>query len=164
MTVNDIQSNESGGYSCTMRPIAGPGETLKSGTPAIVNGSAGIHRFAITMSDYGAVASFPESLLKGNYVESSLSQSGDARKYLFAQNTFKAFDGSRNVAANQCWMECNVAQANEFTISFSDPTGIDAVLTTAQGEGGDIYNVAGERLDRAQKGINIVGNKKVLVK
>jgi hypothetical protein len=164
MTVNDIQSNESGGYSCTMRPIAGPGETLKSGTPAIVNGSAGIHRFAITMSDYGAVASFPESLLKGSYVESRLSQSGDARKYLFAQNTFKAFDGSRNVAANQCWMECNVAQANEFTISFSDPTGIDAVLTTAQGEGGDIYNVAGERLDRAQKGINIVGNKKVLVK
>ena len=57
-----------------------------------------------------------------------------------------------------------MAQANEFTISFSDPTGIDAVLTTAQGEGGDIYNVAGERLDRAQKGINIVGNKKVLVK
>ena len=164
MTVNDIQSNESGGYSCTMRPIAGPGETLKSGTPAIVNGSAGIHRFAITMSDYGAVASFPESLLKGNYVESSLSQSGDARKFLFAQNTFKAFDGSRNVAANQCWMECNVAQANEFTISFSDPTGIDAVLSTAQGEDGDIYNVAGERLDRAQKGINIVGNKKVLVK
>jgi hypothetical protein len=164
MTVNDIQSNESGGYSCTMRPIAGPGETLKSGTPAIVNGSAGIHRFAITMSDYGAVASFPESLLKGNYVESSLSQSGDARKYLFAQNTFKAFDGSRNVAANQCWIECNVAQANEFTISFSDPTGIDAVLSTAQGEDGDIYNVAGERLDRAQKGINIVGNKKVLVK
>ena len=164
MTVNDIQSNESGGYSCTMRPIAGPGETLKSGTPAIVNGSAGIHRFAITMSDYGAVASFPESLLKGNYVESSLSQSGDARKFLFAQNTFKAFDGSRSVAANQCWMECNVAQANEFTISFSDPTGIDAVLSTAQGEDGDIYNVAGERLDRAQKGINIVGNKKVLVK
>ena len=57
-----------------------------------------------------------------------------------------------------------MAQANEFTISFSDPTGIDAVLSTAQGEDGDIYNVAGERLDRAQKGINIVGNKKVLVK
>ena len=162
-TVTDIKNNETG-YSCTMRAIAGPGETLKSGTPAIVNGSAGTHQFVITMSDYAAVTSLPESLLKGNYVVSSLAQSGEAKKFIFANNAFKAFEGSKEIAANQCWLECNVAQASEFTVYFSDPTGIEEITTTTQNKSKNIYNVAGERLQHTQKGINIVDSKKVLVK
>ena len=96
--------------------------------------------------------------------ESSLSQSDDTRKFLFANNTFKAFDGSKNIAANQCWLECNVAQASEFAVHFSDPTGIDDIPATLQDKSGDIYNVAGNKLDTPQKGINIIDSKKVLVK
>ena len=162
-TVTDIKNNETG-YSCTMRAIAGPGETLKSGTPAIVNGSAGTHQFVITMSDYAAVTSLPESLLKGNYVEGSLSQSNDSKKFVFANNTFKAFEGSREIAANQCWLECNVAQAGEFAVYFSDPTGIEEITATPKDKSGNIYNVAGERLPHTQKGINIIDCKKILVK
>ena len=114
------------------------------------------------MSDHGAVTSLPESLLKGKYVESSLTQSGDTKRFLFTNNTFKAFEGSKDVAANQCWMECNVAQAGEFAVYFSDPTGIVEITATPQS--GNIYNVAGERLQHTQKGINIVDSKKILVK
>ena len=163
-TVNDIQYNETSGYSCTMRAIAGPGETLKSGTPAVINGSAGTHSFAITMSDYGAVTSLPESLLKGNYVKSSLSQSNDIKKFIFAENAFKSFDGSKDIVANQCWLECNVAQASEFAVRFCDPTGIEGITSTPQNRSEKIYNVAGERLQHTQKGINIVDSKKILVK
>ena len=162
-TVTDIKNNETG-YCCTMRAIAGPGETLKSGTPTIVKGSAGTHQFAITMSDNGAVVSFPESLLKGNYVENTLAQGSDVKKFTFENSAFKAFDGSKNIAANQCWLECSVAQANELTISFSDPTSIEEMATTTQNGYSNIYNVAGERLNVPQKGINIIDCKKILVK
>ena len=163
-TVTDIKNNETDGYCCTMRAIAGPGDKLKSGTPTIVNGSKGMHQFTITMSDQGAVTSLPESLLKGNYVESSLSQNGNTKKFLFTNNKFKALEGSKDVAANQCWLECNVTQANELIVYFSDPTGIEEITTTPQCNSGSIYSIAGKKLSHPQKGINIINSKKVLVK
>ena len=147
-----------------MRAIAAPGETLKGGTPAIINGSAGSHQLAITMSDYGAATSLSESILKGNYVASNLTQSDDSKKFVFANNTFKAFEGSKEITANQCWVECNQPQATELTICFNDPTGIEKITSTPQEKSGDIYDIAGKRLNTPQKGINIVDSKKILVK
>ena len=164
-TAEDIEYNaEQNGYTCTMRVIAAPGETLKSGTAAIINGSEGVHPFVITMSDYGAVTSFPGSLLKGNYVEGSLTQSDDIRKFVLAENAFRTFDGSKEIAANQCWLECKGTQASELAICFNDPTGIDDIHHSTQNKDCKIYNIAGKRLKSAQKGINIVDNKKILVK
>ena len=164
-TAADIVYNaETNGYTCTMRAIAAPGETLRGGTPAIVNGNEGTHQFAITMSDNGAATSLSESILKGNYVASNLTQSGDSKKFVFANNTFKAFDGSKEIAANQCWVECNQPQATELTICFNDPTGIEKITSTPQEKSGNIYDIAGKRLNTPQKGINIVDSKKILVK
>ena len=72
------------------------------------------------------------------------------------------FEGSKDIAANQCWLECDIAQASELTVHFSDPTGIEEIPSTPQS--GNIYNIAGERLSNPQKGINIIDSKKVLVK
>ena len=164
-TAADIAYNaETNGYTCTMRAIAAPGETLKSGTPTIINGSEGTHRFVITMSDHGAVTSLSESILKGNYVASNLTQSGDSKKFVFANNTFKAFEGSKEIAANQCWVECNQPQAAELTICFNTPTGIEEITSTPQEKSGNIYDIAGKRLNTPQKGINIIDSKKILVK
>ena len=164
-TAADIAYNaETNGYTCTMRAIAAPGETLRGGTPAIVNGNEGTHQFAITMSDYGAAASLSESILKGNYVVSLLTQSSDIKKFVLNNNAFKAFDGSKEIAANQCWVEYNQPKATELTICFSDPTGIESITSTPQGKSGDIYDIAGKRLNTPQKGINIIDSKKILVK
>ena len=164
-TAADIAYNtETNGYICTLQAIAAPGETLKSGTPAIINGKEGTHQFTITMSDNGAVASLSESVLKGNFVEEQLTQSGDTKKFVLDNNVFKAFDGSKAIAANQCWVECNQPQATELTICFNAPTGIENITSTPQGKSGDIYDIAGKRLNTPQKGINIVDSKKILVK
>ena len=104
------------------------------------------------------------SRLNGNYVAGSLSQSGDTRKFLFANSTFKAFDGSKDIAANQCWLECDIAQANELAVYFSNPTGIESITSTPQGKSAGIYDIAGKKLDTPQKVINIIDSKKVLVK
>ena len=54
---------------------------------------------------------------------------------------------------------------NEIRMIFEDDdaTSIED-LNAAPNANGPIYNLAGQRLDKMQKGINIVGGKKVLVK
>lgn len=56
-------------YTCTFSTIASPGETLKGGTPAIVNSGIGEYYFIITTSESAMKGSFPQSLLRGNYME-----------------------------------------------------------------------------------------------
>ena len=152
------------GYTCTMEAIAGPGETLKGGTPVIIKGEAGEYHFPITMSDSDAKVPLPQSLLKGNYVEQSLTQGTDVKKFLLAaESEFRAFEESKNVAANQCWLECGLPEANSIRIEFDDPaTGIYEIQSEPQSK--SIYNIHGQPLSEPQKGINIIDNKKVLVK
>ena len=85
------------------------------------------------------------------------------RKYLLAMQDgaagFEAFEGSAPVAANQCWMECSMPEADELILRFGTSTGISAV--SAVGAPPQVYNIAGQRLLAPQRGINIVEGKKV---
>jgi len=157
--------SEAGGYTCTLSPIATPGETLKGGTPAIINGHEGSYALPITMNDGGAKSSLDQSLLKGHYVSGTLTQGDDMRKYLLAMQDgaagFEAFEGSAPVAANQCWMEYSMPEADELILRFGTSTGISAV--SAVGAPPQVYNIAGQRLLAPQRGINIVEGKKVFV-
>ena len=165
--VTDIEFNNNG-YCCTMRAIAGPGETLKGGTPAIIKANEETIPLAITMSNYGAKGSLPESLLKGNFVESSLTQNTDKKKFIFAnegeKSIFKSFDSSKSIAANQCWVECDIPQATELSIILEEHTAINNIQTHQHKKNCDIYNIAGERLQVPNRGINIIERKKILVK
>ena len=168
VTATDIAyNNNNNTCTCTMRAIAGPGETLKSGTPAVISGNEGVHSFTITMSDYGASGPLQQSLLKGNYIENQLTQSTTERKFVFTEEgenlKFKAFDNSMDIAANQCWIEYNMPQTNEISILFDNGTGIKEITESTKGQNENIYNIAGERLDQPQRGINIIDNKKILV-
>ena len=169
ITAADVEfNNDLNGYTCTMKAIAGPGETLKRGTPAVINGNEGAKALAITMSDYGAKGALKQSILKGNYVESSLIQNADSRKYTFTiegeKEKFTAFEGSRSIAANQCWIECDMGETNELTICFENSTGIHHIHPTPQQQDNGIYSIDGIRLNNIQKGINIIDDKKILVK
>lgn len=160
-----VFDSEVGGYTCTMAPIATSGETLKGGTPAIINGSEGLYALPITMNDGGAKGSLDQSLLKGNYVAGTLTQGGDTRKYLLAMEDgaaeFEAFEGSTSVPANQCWMECGMPEVDELTLCFGTSTDIRAVSAARAAR--KVYNIAGQRLSEPQKGLNIVEGKKVFV-
>lgn len=50
------------------------------------------------------------------------------------------------------------------TIQIGDPTGINSVENGDGKASGAIYNVAGQRLGKAQKGVNIINGRKVMVK
>ena len=159
---------ENGTYTCTLTPIALPGETLKGGTPAIINGEQGYYTLTITMKDSNAKGAHEQSLLKGNFVAEKLTQSASATKYLLASQDgtpgFETFSSTANIAANQCWMECNMPEVDEFTICLPATTGIQSPLAGAQDKPHHpIYNMAGQRLTSPQQGINVMEGKKIVV-
>lgn len=51
-----------------------------------------------------------------------------------------------------------------FKFSFDDETAIEALTSALQSTDCTIYNLAGQRINRLQRGVNIVNGKKVLVK
>ena len=55
------------------------------------------------------------------------------------------------------------AQIEPTAVTAHDPAGINGVETDAENNGA-IYNMAGQRLQKLQKGLNIVGGKKIVVK
>lgn len=154
-------------YTCSMSLMANSGEILKKGTPAIINGSEGVVDFPITMDDNDARNSLPQSLLKGCYVAHTLEQGSGAKRYTLVQQNddvaFEAFEGSTAVHANGCWLECDVAGADRVLLRFDEATGIHDTPSAENDADKEVYNIAGQCLDSQQEGLNIVGNKKVLV-
>ena len=158
-----------------MDVIAEEGEVLKAGTPVIVKAEEGSYTLAITMDDTNAKGALVGSLLKGNFVSQTLTQEGDNKKFIFAngKNGVGFYLLSNNapstIAANKCWMEWTVpagqAEVRSFVISFDDATGIsDIIPETKENRTHLIYNISGQRLNKPQKGLNIIGNKKVIIK
>ena len=160
-------NEEAGGYTCTMMPIAGSGDILRGGTPAIIKAEERTVMLPITMVDGDAKGPLPQSLLRGNYVAQALAQGSDAKRFVLTQQDgevgFRAFDGTTDVAANQCWVECDMPEVSEFALSFGFSTGIYDTPTVGQERSSHIYNIAGQRLSKAQRGVNIIGNRKVVV-
>jgi hypothetical protein len=82
---------------------------------------------------------------------------------------FYLMDEAGTIGANKCWMEWTVpagqAEVRSFVISFDDATGIsDIIPETKENRTHLIYNISGQRLNKPQKGLNIIGNKKVIIK
>ena len=163
-TVADINTEAA---TCTFTPIATSGEPLKGGTPTILKGDEGQYSLPITMAESGAKSSLEQSILKGNYVSCTLSQDDNTRKYSLSRQggvpTFNAINNSTTIAANQCWMECNIPEVSTLALCFSTSTDILTPSATSQGSDKQTYNIAGQRLSRPQKGINIIEGKKVVI-
>ena len=72
---------------------------------------------------------------------------------------------SGSIAAGKAYLQVSQSSVKAFNVVFDDATGIQSVdneqSTIADSA---IYNLAGQRLSKMQKGINIVNGKKVLVK
>lgn len=158
-------------YICTMKAIANPGETLKAGTPVIVKAAGGDYQLAITMNNDGTRSSLSGSLLRGNYVKQNLVQGDVVKKFIFMKPEgqdlgFYRMQETGTIAANRCWMEWAVptemAEARRFILHFSGETGINDI--TATNSSNLIYNLNGQRLSTPQKGVNIIGNTKVIIK
>lgn len=91
----------------------------------------------------------------GSYVLQT--QEGKGQKF------YQVTTDNLQVSANRCYLQLP-ASSGVKAISFpSDPTAIDGVKELLSGKA-EIYDLEGRRLPALQKGINIVGGKKVMVK
>ena len=167
----NVMEEGEGAYICIMQPIAVGGNTLKAGTPVIVKAEPGSYDLKITMEGSGAKTSLPGSLLRGNFMKKELVQGTDVKKFILMNGDkglgFYRMQESGTIGANKCWMEWTTpegqAEARSFHIRFEQgETGIANVESQPTGQ--YIYNLAGQRLSVPQKGINIIGNKKVIIK
>ncbi len=158
-------------YVCTMQAIANPGDVLKRGTPAIIKANEGTHNLGITMADNAARTSLKGSLLRGNFMKQELVQGENVTKFIFLApdgnvGFYRMQDEGGTIAANKCWMEWSVpadmSEARVIMFDFSTATGIHEIPATSQNKA--IYNLSGQRTQTLRKGVNIIGNTKVIVK
>ena len=164
--------NDDGIHICTLQSIAEEGAILKAGTPVIVAATSGNYNLPITMEDNGAITSLTGSLLCGNYMSQPLVQGDTKKKFIFTSKNdvvgFYIMNDEGTIAANKCWMEWTVpagANVRSLVIRFGNTTDIENVAVAPEHPAQPvIYNLAGQRLEAPQRGINIINGRKIVVK
>ena len=134
--------------------------TIPAFTPVVLK--AAPNTYVLNMAEN--VAPIEENDLKG-----TLEDIDAAGKYVLAQPEGKCVGfylaGSGTLAAGKAYLEHD-SNVKAFYFNFNDnPTGIENIdhsTLNIEHSDGAIYNVAGQRLNKMQKGINIVNGKKIL--
>lgn len=168
-----IVSDAEGKYTCTLQAIAESGDVLRKGTPVVIKANAGEYTLGITMADMEAKTSIEGSAFCGNYVSQMLTPADAPAVFVLAEVENRTLGFSRmtetaKVAPNSCRMEWTLpaehADLDNIAITFGQSVAVGDVL---KGETNSplhlIYNIGGQRLRSAQKGLNIVDGKKVVV-
>jgi hypothetical protein len=151
---------------CAMQPVASPGEVLRAATPVVVKAVGGEYRLAITMEGAGAVTGLAGSLLQGNMLKCSLAPAEAERTFVLTDGegflSVKAYTLSANQARVVCDATAEMAAARVLRLDFDATTSVEQVVSSDEEQ--IIYSVTGIRLMTPQKGINIINNKKVIIK
>ncbi|MBR6140701.1 MAG: hypothetical protein IKQ37_02905 [Bacteroidaceae bacterium] len=163
------------------------GGTIPTATPVILKGAPAIYEFVVpgtepTIPDgalglYGDEVDGSEALVKSfvepieNNILTGAAEDIEAiGKYVLAQPEgmdvcfYQAESGI--IKAGKAYLELAdypyEVKAFYFLFPGEDPTGINAIENAQLTVDGVIYNIAGQRIQKMQKGINIVNGKKVL--
>ncbi len=111
------------------------------------------------------VAATTPAALEGNLLKPALKEiAADGSQYILAEGSvgvafYQATTGT-TIAAGKGYLELTGSDAKVFVFDDENATGISGV--EALDENDIIYNVAGQRLQKKQRGINIINGKKVL--
>ena len=91
----------------------------------------------------------------------------DGTAYGLSGNKFVVNNAPGNISAGKAYIEASSIPTGvkDFTLVFEDETtGITETRTATREEIEAIFNLAGQRMSRMHKGVNIVNGKKILVK
>ena len=100
---------------------------------------------------------------EGSYTAQSIPEYNGI--YYIASNKFWAADGTMTVNPFRAIFRYNGGgSVKAFSIRIDEAVGVNDVRRDDAAAKGEIYNLAGQRMNRLQKGVNIVNGKKVLVK
>ena len=148
----------------TFKPMTTP--AITANTPVIIkvpNASTSEFTFNDVMIKTGDAKVTGEGVnFVGNYAGKFMLTAGD---YYIAQNKLKKATGTQYVNGFRAYFD-NTASTARFGMFFDGEdttTGIDGVEVAPLMEG-NVYNLNGQRVDKAQKGLYIVNGKKVVVK
>jgi hypothetical protein len=133
------------------------GDAIAAGEPVVLKGNAGIYSFVPTT---GA------EKVAGNVLKGTAEDTAAAGKYVLAKpdgaekaGFYLANNGT--IKAGKAYLEVD-AGVKAFFFDGDDATGIEETLSNSPLKGENVYNLAGQRMSKMQKGINIVDGKKIL--
>ena len=119
------------------------------------------------------VVSEDDNLLKGTIVGMKLDLSDETNYYSLGKKNgaigfYKFSGGTINLGANKAYLDTTSSGGDikGFLFDFNDAVGIEAIDNGQLIMDNDkvIYNLAGQKMSKLQRGVNIVNGKKVLVK
>ena len=146
------------GNELILEPVAG--NVVLANTPVLVEASAaeslsvsGVYAKGTPVAGLltGVYENTPAPV--GSYVLQNLN--GKVGFYLVAEGN------QPTVGANRCYLTIPAAGVKAFFLNGDDATGISNVDTNVDANEA-IYNIAGQRINKFQKGINIINGKKIL--
>ncbi len=160
-TAYTLAKSESGNY---LVPTEVEGNQVPAGTPVLLKGTKATAKATInTGSAFNDGSPLP-CALTGTYLPKTITGTTD---YVFGRKDEKVgfyHWNSDNLGANRAYLaaESVAAGARGFALNFDDEaTGIVTPSVDTERET-TIYNLSGQRLNKVQKGINIVNGRKVL--
>lgn len=144
--------------------------TPEANTPYIIKNNGGSN-FSKTISGFSVAEedSYTDGLLTGVYTNAYIPVSDASNSYYVLQTKddvqafYKVEDADFPGTPYKCYLTIPAATPVKAFLFPENPTAINAI-EAAENENTEIYNLAGQRLSKLQKGVNIINGKKVLVK
>jgi nitrous oxidase accessory protein NosD len=154
-------------YLCAMQLVASAGEILRAATPVVAKAVEGEYQLAITIEGTRGVTGLPGSLLQGNMLKGSLEPTAEEKTFVLTDGEgFMPVDAAYTLPANQARVVCNatasIAAARVLRLDFDAATSVEPLAPADEVQ--TIYSITGVRLATPQKGINIINNKKLIIK
>ena len=146
--------------------------TVAAGTPVILIGEEGATSVTATIGSGYAATPATTNILTGTFTGTSIDCTADT-----GTNFVLGFDinndnrigfyhvdnASFNLKANRAYLQSEGSGVKGFVIDFDDnATGIETMINGQSSMVNEIFNLAGQRLNKMQKGINIINGKKIL--
>ena len=165
------------GKSLVMGPVLAKDNVIAKGNAVLLTAdAAGNYEFTVVAdTEVDATISWDANLLRGNDEEAT-TEGGDVY-YQLSRNANKdansigfywgaADGGAFNNKAHRAYLAVTTEQAGGAKgFAFNDmATGIKSIAADTENGNAIIYNLAGQRVSNAQKGIYIVNGKKVVIR
>ena len=173
---NNVQVSELANASCTgstltinFAPLVADTKSIPAGTPFLVKGATKTSpKFeGVTIKNITNDVVSSNVTFKGTYSSTPLGANNQNIRF-FGSNNKLYYPGSNGftLGANRAYFVIdNGTEVKDFIVNFGDEDDATAIMTIDNGQlttEGAIYNLAGQRLQKMQKGINIVNGKKIL--
>lgn len=136
--------------------------SVAAGTPVLLVGSSNSATATIDTSTTSAIST--ETALTGNYF--AISPFDGTSDYVLGTDGNKVgffhWTGTM-LKANRAYLAADESGAKGFYLNI-DTDGIEGTMIAKDMQNSDIYNLQGQKVNRAQKGVYIVNGKKVVMK